>query len=222
MGFALNDGVHFCLANDQTTFIDLKSGRYLALPPASDQAFHRMLANDTMGPTDLEQIDDLLAAGVLKPSPTDQPPRQTVPPAAPIADRLDDPARLNPWLMARAVLIQFRVRRELRRAPLKAVLDDLAQRRQNTRVSRPLADARDAGTVISSYLQTRSIIPIKDQCLPWSMAMARYLVGLGFEAQLILGVRRKPWGAHAWVQAGDTVLSDYCDIVRPFTPILVA
>ena len=52
--------------------------------------------------------------------------------------------------------------------------------------------------------------------------MTRYLIGLGIEANLVLGVRRKPWAAHAWVQAGNTVLSDYCDIVRPFTPILVA
>lgn len=65
------------------------------------------------------------------------------------------------------------------------------------------------------------LVTTQDQCLNWSLAMMHYLMNLGIAATLILGVRRTPWSAHAWVQQDEVVLSDSVDNVTHYTPILM-
>ena len=40
-------------------------------------------------------------------------------------------------------------------------------------------------------------------------------------AQLVIGVRTSPFGAHSWAQHEDEVLNDSVEEVLRFTPILI-
>lgn len=78
--------------------------------------------------------------------------------------------------------------------------------------------ARDVGAFASLRLAVRSL----DRCLPLSLALAGMAKRRHGEVRLVLGVKCNPFGAHAWVQLGPTILNDHLDAVRAFTPILVA
>ncbi|ESQ84210.1 hypothetical protein AEAC466_10725 [Asticcacaulis sp. AC466] len=75
--------------------------------------------------------------------------------------------------------------------------------------------------IIERYLASRRFISAQNECLRWSIAMVRYLRAYGYYPNLVLGVRMMPFGAHAWVQDGDTVLNDTVEQVSAYTPILV-
>ncbi|GAD58270.1 hypothetical protein MBEBAB_0520 [Brevundimonas abyssalis TAR-001] len=38
---------------------------------------------------------------------------------------------------------------------------------------------------------------------------------------MVFGIKLVPFGAHCWVQAGETVLNDTVDNVSEYTPIMV-
>ncbi len=50
--------------------------------------------------------------------------------------------------------------------------------------------------------------------------MKQVLASQGCHANLVIGVAL-PFSAHAWVQSGDTILTDALELVEPYTPILV-
>jgi hypothetical protein len=60
-----------------------------------------------------------------------------------------------------------------------------------------------------------------DRCLPRSIALALRLARDGLAAQLVIGVRTNPFGAHSWAQHEDEVLNDSVEEVLRFTPILI-
>jgi hypothetical protein len=75
---------------------------------------------------------------------------------------------------------------------------------------------------IAASFQTSSLfISFKDKCLPRSLALVRYLSKRGVLADLIIGVKMRPFAAHAWVEHRGFVLNDTVDGVQPYTPILV-
>ena len=60
-----------------------------------------------------------------------------------------------------------------------------------------------------------------DRCLPRSIALALRLARHGFAAQLVIGVRTNPFGAHSWTQHEGAVLNDSVEEVLRFKPILI-
>ncbi len=58
-----------------------------------------------------------------------------------------------------------------------------------------------------------------DDCLPRSLALFRYLRSLGAPAEHVIGVRRVPFGAHAWVEVDGQPLLDADHIVKDYRPI---
>jgi hypothetical protein len=59
-----------------------------------------------------------------------------------------------------------------------------------------------------------------DRCLRRAIAAMMMCRRRGLAAQLVLGVRIDPFGAHAWVQLDERVLVGEFEQVRLFTPIL--
>jgi hypothetical protein len=83
-------------------------------------------------------------------------------------------------------------------------------------------DARRAAAGIRAAFQATDLLMGKtNRCLPRSLAFLRLCNAQGHFPSLVVGVRTNPFTAHAWVQAGDTVLNDGVDQVRVFTPIMV-
>jgi len=66
------------------------------------------------------------------------------------------------------------------------------------------------------------LITARKKCLFDSVSMLEFLASEGLFPHWVIGVKTGPFGAHAWVQCGSTVLNDQHARVRQFQPILVA
>ena len=60
----------------------------------------------------------------------------------------------------------------------------------------------------------------RDRCLFHSLALMRFMERHGVFPTWVIGVRAKPWGAHAWVQQGKLLLDANPEQVCEYTPIL--
>jgi len=60
------------------------------------------------------------------------------------------------------------------------------------------------------------------KCLYDSLALIDFLAGEKLFPHWVIGVKTAPFGAHAWVQCGSTVLNDHIEHVRRYRRILVA
>ena len=76
--------------------------------------------------------------------------------------------------------------------------------------------------IMAPFAAISRLVSLRDACLPHSLAVAERLIRAGQPAQLVFGVRLGPFAAHCWVQQGSLVVNDRVEIVRTFTPILVA
>lgn len=72
----------------------------------------------------------------------------------------------------------------------------------------------------SAFEMTSRFLRSHDQCLPRSIALAHYLAARNLPAELVMGVKLRPFAAHAWVQSGPWLLNDRIDVIRNYTPIL--
>lgn len=60
----------------------------------------------------------------------------------------------------------------------------------------------------------------RDRCLFHSLALVRFLARHAVFPTWVIGVRARPWGAHAWVQQGTLLLDASPEQVCEYTPIL--
>jgi hypothetical protein len=60
----------------------------------------------------------------------------------------------------------------------------------------------------------------RDRCLFHSLALVRFMSRHAMFPTWVIGVRARPWGAHAWVQQGKLLLDANPEQVCEYTPIL--
>lgn len=96
-------------------------------------------------------------------------------------------------------------------------LDGL-KRASASRLSRPFGTLKDA---VAAFRTLRSwLYTAHDRCLFDALVLGNYLLQLRHEAQFVVGVRTRPFIAHAWVQSGTYLLEDVPEHVQLFTPVL--
>lgn len=61
----------------------------------------------------------------------------------------------------------------------------------------------------------------RNACLLESLVFWEFLRRNGCASKLVIGVKMKPFGAHAWVQSGDLILTDTPESVSTYRPLLV-
>lgn len=66
------------------------------------------------------------------------------------------------------------------------------------------------------------IYTARNNCLFDALVFTDYLLRLGFDAVFVIGVRTRPFEAHAWTQVGTGLVDDLPERVQTFTPIVVA
>jgi len=82
------------------------------------------------------------------------------------------------------------------------------------------ADANHSIQQISSIVDLACVwYPFRVLCLQRSAATACLLKQHGFAARMIVGVKRLPFRAHAWVEVGDEVVNDKPYVREMFTII---
>jgi hypothetical protein len=75
-------------------------------------------------------------------------------------------------------------------------------------------------SLAAAFNQARRSVPLAPRCLMDALALLDFLGSRQAFPGLVFGVRLNPFGAHCWVQSGDTVLNDRVDHTGLHTPIL--
>lgn len=221
MPLYLANHAHFCVASGEVVFIDLKQDRYFALPPAMRQAFKRLLTSTTTSNEDEGAVSHLVDSGLLVSCPDAGKPIQPTVCEAPTETALAQIPRTSmKWETLLALGYHLEAMMALKHNTLGQTALRLERRKCRNRTSPDIA-AKSNLADIGAFLQTRRWIKTHNHCLRWSVAMVQFLASRGYYPQFVIGVRMKPFHAHAWVQDGPKVLSDEVDIVSNYTPILV-
>ena len=210
--------VFVCVVDGQHIFLDLLRDRYFALPPAENATF-AALAEGCCDDLAASRLEPLIRAGVLsghaagKPIALTSHPR----PDLSLAERADAdaPARLSE--IVEIAMLVLAARRTVRRKALPKAFSKRSNRPAEM-AGGPLP--RDG--LVRRFVMARRLVPVAPNCLYDSLALRRFLGRRGGHADLVIGVKLHPFGAHCWLQDGTTVLNDSLGGARIFTPVLVA
>ena len=77
------------------------------------------------------------------------------------------------------------------------------------------------GTVETFRRLRTYVYTAKDACLFDSLVLTHFLHRYGLAPTFTIGVHKRPFAAHAWVQIGDFVIDDRLEALQRYTPILV-
>jgi hypothetical protein len=219
MRVGLRPGVSFCETSGHLVFLDLESDRYFGLHGPAEAAFRRRAA-DTDNADGRAEEEWLYRSGLLVETPEAVPLCPCVPPPTPVASLLDRKLPTVSWpALAAGVTELLYARLYLRLRGLAATIRTLAAGKAQL-----VATDGNLGAVAkaaSLFRQCALVLRSHDQCLVRSIALTRHLASRGVAADFVIGVRVRPFSAHAWVQQDGLLLNESCDGVRGYTPILV-
>lgn len=193
----------WCECNGRIVVLDIAADRYFQMREAHRRSF--LAQAERTGPQNWHQPEEL-------PRPRDWlPPRKSSP-------SIDEGPFQLPAVAA-AIWTQRRVERRLATQSFRGLLLDFRQVRDRRTVKSP--NNCDPGKVIRAFEHARLLRSAATRCLPRSVALALRLASQRVRALVVIGVKSEPFGAHCWVQSGDTVLSDSIEETLRYTPILV-
>lgn len=228
------DHVRACALSDQVVLLDLRRSKYLSIglahwerlsggadPAADGDPCQGFVVRDS----DARLVDPLLRQGLLTRAPA-QRHHRVLPPLPQPTDALDvhgsmpcsavgagRTLRIAGATAWAAAMLRFRSLQHIAgRIERRAVLSDTPHARDEARLN----DAVAAFVALRPFLLTA-----RDRCLHDSLALAACLAGEQVACRWVIGVRSRPFAAHAWVQAGGLVLNDLHENVRRYRPILV-
>jgi hypothetical protein len=128
--------------------------------------------------------------------------------------RYNSPSALNAWKCL------YTTRRSLAHSGFSSTYD---LHRRMAKIETPTnREAVSLSTALRAFCRAENFFPFVDariDCLPRSLALHRFMISVAIDADHCIGVRRFPFGAHAWVEVAGTVVCDSASFVRRFTPI---
>ena len=212
----LPEHIHFCEIAGQRVFLDLLADRYFSLPPAADRIMSALLSREPAFAS--EDAAPLVVAGLLVEAPAGRPAEPTIYPA-PESSLLEEASseRLHLGSLPEVWLRVAGARRAVSRMQLPGLL---AAARTRSAAGPEARERRDRAA--RRFLRARRLVPVAPNCLYDSLALHRFLQSRSIDADLVIGAKLHPFGAHCWVQCGTTVLNDTLGSARGFAPILVA
>ncbi len=222
MGYRLRDDLSFCTANDKSAFLDHRLGKYFCLPPRAECAFQSLVNGRSLSENEIVDLLPLISQGMLVDWPGEDTAIEGTSLSPPSKAAMDEFAERPDALQCVYAAIGH-IQSDIGYRPISLMQTvEMIKRRKIRKVSnsRSLTDTGVRRSV-SAFLSTRRLMVTQDRCIRWSISMINHLARSNYYPSLVIGVSMKPFGAHAWVQDGDYVLSDYVDNVLPFTPILV-
>jgi len=219
-----------------TILLDLKHNRYFGIGTHETRAIAALAHNwnEANGPgtpivplapnAALELADALVDAGLLsRDAPADR------------AVRCDSPPDLNGTLTSAghelnretslrlAHIVDFLAalawtRRALRSRSLYSIACEVRDRKAAASIA---FDRRRALELVGIFRRLRPhTFAARDRCLFHSLALVRFMSRHAVFPTWVIGVRAKPWGAHAWVQQDKLLLDANPEHVCEYTPIL--
>ncbi|MEW6629127.1 MAG: lasso peptide biosynthesis B2 protein [Pseudomonadota bacterium] len=211
--YRLAPDIHACLVGETPVLLDAAAGRYLIVRGQTGRHLRAFLKNEPTAPI----CDALVNAGLIELGPGSYVPASSV--ERPTYSHLPDVRLGKGWaLLPFASILLALAFARVRRAGFRPLLESLQhEASRHSKSPRPFIDeARIAAT----FELARRLFPLKDQCLPYSIAITRMMRIFGHQPIMVVGVRL-PIGAHCWVQCEHRIVGDIFENVEPFEPILV-
>lgn len=216
---SLNPHVSYGMVAGRPIFLDVSRDRYLALDPAAEEAFGRVLRTPDAEAGDGPDRARLLATRLFTLADERQP---ILPAEVEIPDRQLPIASTSAPLQLLDVpeiwVLLARARRGLKSRPLQQLLATLRRRRAD--VAAPKS-AAEISALASRFHRARALVPIRPSCLQDSIALGLWLARRSACPAVIFGVKLDPFAAHCWVQTEAVILNDAPDTVSQFAPVLV-
>ena len=197
------DHLAWLVRNGRTIFLDTAKDRYFRLPSDRDREFRTRLSHE--GAEDWRQPADL-----------PRPAKWALPQIA--FDPATD-ARFSLSGVAAAIWFQRRIEHRLASRGLQAVLLDLIKVLPENPSAEP--DWSAFNSIVLAFEHAKLLRTAANRCLPRSLALVTRLASLRIRAELVIGVRNDPFGAHSWAQHNGVVLNDSLEETRRYEPILV-
>ena len=195
--------IAWCDCNGRFIFLDLARDRYFQLAEQRDRAFRRA-------------VDQGHYSVWHQPEALPRPAHWTAPGST---SRFWEAGPFSITGVAAALWTQRRVERRLAARSFRDTLIDMRRARDARLVK--CSGPPDLAPELSAFAHARLLRTAADRCLPHSIALALRLSLHGIRADVVIGVRSDPFGAHAWTQLGDAVLNDSIEEVRRYSAILV-
>lgn len=199
----VDDTLAWCECDGRLVFLDVGSDRFFQLSPSREIAFRDAVGEAGTRPH--HQPSMLPLRGPWR-APTH-------------ASQAITSGSFNLADIAAAIWLQRRVERRLVARTLYETLLGLRETQRNVVTGSERTEKLHR--TLRGFQHARVLRSAADRCLPRSIALALRLARDGLAAQLVIGVRTNPFGAHSWTQHDDEVLNDTVEEVLRFTPILV-
>jgi hypothetical protein len=207
----------YCEIGSACVILDVRRDKYLQLPPDLAQTLKALRAGSLDGAQPGSSLRRLEELGLYDPSShtaaepafIQVPGHDTLVPAGGL------PVRIFPSVLIALALLAV-TRMAVRVVPFRRLAGWI------TRVqTRPMgrSPSRPAAYRVAQFAVARQVVPVRDACLPDSIALLLFLRTRHVPCALVFGVRLDPFEAHCWVQDGSTILGDTHERVSAFTPI---
>ena len=228
--------VRVCPLLASTILLDLRRNRYFGIGMNETRALSTLALNwndangnaatvEHLAPdVALAMADALVGAGLLSRDPPAD--RETFG-GAPLdlsgvlisaGHELSRPTSLRPMHIASFLAALAWTWRALRSRTLYSIASEVRDRKA---AAGGAFDERRAIELVGLFRRLRPhTFAARDRCLFHSLALVRFMARHGVFPTWVIGVRAKPWGAHAWVQQGKLLLDANPEQVCEYTPIL--
>ncbi len=222
MALSLAPGVTFCEVDGSRVFLDLNRDRYFSLGQGADAAFNALVRGHPPGDEEQQRLDMLTTAGLLARLPFGEAPRPCRPvpiDRAPLDEDIE--VELARMRVAKSAIAFRLAKRSYQRRGLPYAWSRFG-RQKDVRLSALRAGtARELDELAYRFDAVGRMVGALNHCGPFSLAIAGACLAAGLKVDLVLGVKLRPFQAHAWAVAGRTLISDRLSTVSQFTPIAI-
>ena len=217
MALQLRDQLSFCDCDGRLVFLDIAADRYFCLGPALETSFRSWAASPAVD-ADHRDFSLLRERGLLVRAQEGVLDARAA--SLPRATQdLCTERSPRPRDVAEALLAEFAASVRLRTRPIAKALPRPDTGTAPAELAAYVVSLR-AEQIAAAFARSALILGSSGRCLVRAIAAKSVCRRSGLVVDLVLGVRLNPFGAHAWVQHGNSVLVGDYEEARQFTPIL--
>jgi hypothetical protein len=219
MTLAFKDNIRTCITNGRVVMLDLDRADYLCLPDDIELVLQKALSSSELSASERDCIRELIEDGLLVETSDSQ--GSLAPPLPAPTEEFPASAGDVPWWKI-GIAPSFHVIAATALTVLPLTKAVTPKRLRRTHQAKSESQIREIlRQAANTFEASERLYPSNNKCLRRSLALAKFLTTQGIAAKLVIAVKMRPFGAHAWVQFDDLVVNDTLDNVRPFTPIYV-
>lgn len=210
----LAPGIHMTLIDEDLVVLDVQSDAYACLVGGSE--YVQLLADNRIGVSHREVLEDLIAANWLTTSATNR----SAPSASVPRRSREGSGQANLRDLIRVGLDTHISAAVFRRQSFAELLETARRLRRKADDAGPF-DMNIIDRTVAAFTTLRPWLPNQGVCLQRSFCLLQCLSRRGVVANWVFGVRTWPFAAHCWLQVGDEVIGDDLDRISAYAPILV-